>query len=290
VEVVESLALPGNLFQDVADGFMALGAQRYWFSGIPGVELYAPRMEDQFLADTATLAAARYTPQVFLSLTRLSSSRLIDLFLPSRVEGSLDKEFLKEGDLYGFTNHYRLELESRSLNLFGAYGAYPLFPFYRTDEFSGSVEVVIGSDLAVGVEHYLAFDGPEGGTLTVRNNYKYLRQDTANWSDTVGAQLGWKRLPPRGVKLPLIPKAVTANAFWAHGEALDLTLAGGVVAEGATIHPVNLILSHETSLVLPEHGYLKARVSLGLDQEQVPGEGSYWRLGLRAALEAQLQF
>jgi hypothetical protein len=27
-----------------------------------------------------------------------------------------------------------------------------------------------------------------------------------------------------------------------------------------------------------------------VDQEQVPGEGAYWRFGLRAALEAQIQF
>jgi hypothetical protein len=290
VELVGTVPAPGSLFQDVADGFMFLGDQSYWFSGVPGVELYAPRMEEIFKSDSAALSGALYTPQVFLSLSRLASSRLIDLFLPSRVEASLDKEFRKEGDLYGFTNHYRLELESRALNLFGAYGAYPVFPFYRTDEFSGSVEVVVGADAQVGVEHYLVFEGPQGGTLTLRNSYKYLREDIENWSDTAGAQLGWKRVPPRGIKLPLIPKTVTAGAYWAHGEALDLTLAGGTVEEGVTIHPVNLILSHETSLVLPDHGYLKARLSLGMDQELAPGEGFYWRLGLRAAIEAQLQF
>jgi hypothetical protein len=249
-------------------------------------------MEQTFLADAATLSSARYVPEVFLSLSRLPSSRLLDLFLPFRVEASLNKEFRKDGDLFGFTNHYRLALESRALNLFGAYGAYPLFKFYRTDEFSGSLEVLIGTDAQVSMDHYLSFDNPERGSLALRNSYRYQRKEKEeeNWTDTVGATLGWKRVPPNGVRLPLIPRQVTASAYWQHGESLDLTLAGGEAAEGSTIHPLNLILSHETSLVLPEHGYLKARLSLGMDQERVPGEGAYWRLGLRAALEAQIQF
>jgi len=247
-------------------------------------------MEQTFLADAAALSAARYVPEVFLSLSRLPSSRLIDLFLPFRVEASLDKEFRKDGDLFGFTNHYRLALETRALNLFGAYGAYPLFPFYRTDEFSGSAEVLIGTDAQVNLDHYVSFENPEGGSLTLRNRFRYQREEEETWSDTVGAVLSWKRVPPNGIRLPLIPRQVTSNAFWQHGEGLDMTVAGGQAAEGTTIHPLNLILSHETSLVLPEHGYLKARLSLGADQEQVPGEGAYWRLGLRAALEAQIQF
>jgi len=51
------------------------------------------------------------------------------------------RELRREGVLVGSRNNYRLTMQSRALNLFGALGAYPLFPFYRTDEASGSLQL-----------------------------------------------------------------------------------------------------------------------------------------------------
>jgi hypothetical protein len=84
---------------------------------------------------------------------------------------------------------------------------------------------------------------------------------------------------------------VEEQGFWRHEESLSATAAGGEPLEdGGTIHPFNLALAHHSSLVLPEFGYLKGGVSLGLDAEDVVGEGIYWRLGLKLGLEAQIQF
>jgi len=93
------------------------------------------------------------------------------------------------------------------------------------------------------------------------------------------------------VRLPLLRSEVGAQAYWEHEESLQLSLAGGQPEEGADpLHPFNLVVGHSTSLALPQCGYLKAVLQLGLDAEKVEGEGIYWRTGLKAGLEARLEF
>jgi hypothetical protein len=106
----------------------------------------------------------------------------------------------------------------------------------------------------------------------------------------VGGLYSWERRPPGGVRVPLLPKEAGAKGYWSHEESLSATVAGGEPQEGASLHPFNLVLAHSSSLILPDFGLLKGGISLGLDAEDVEGEGVYWRIGLKAALEAQIQF
>ena len=294
--LVEALAEPGNLGLDLADGLAALAGQPYWFTGVPATELFSPATEALFREASQTAVKAAYTPELFLSMSRITSSRLRDLFLPSSAEVAVDKELSKDGDLFGFRNRVRLTLQSRALNLFGALGAYPLFPFYRTDEASGSVQVTagVGQDslewLTVQAGQFLSCEA-EDGRLTLENLFQYTQEQNPYWTDTLGALFNWTRRPPQGVRLPLLRSEVGAQAFWQHEESCKLAVAGGIPVEETTaLHPLNLLLGHSTSLTLPEFGYLKGVLQLGLDAEEVRGEGFYWRVGLKAGLEVRLEF
>jgi hypothetical protein len=299
VELVERLDSPGDLGLDLREGLAELAAQSYWFQGVPVEELFSSGVASQFnqLSSPATSAVttAVYTPEVFLTMSRFTSSRLYDLFVPASLELSLNRELRREGVLVGSRNNYRLGLQSRALNLFGALGAYPIFPFYRTDEASGSVQLTatqaegVTEQVSLLAGQYLACDG-ERSRLTLENSFSYTYEDSGVWSDTLGALFTWERHPSGGVRVPLLPKKAGAKGFWSHEESLTAGVAGGEPPEGSSPHPFNLVLAHQTSLVLPDFGSIKAGLSLGLDAEDVAGEGLYWRIGLKAALEAQIQF
>ena len=296
VQLVERPGAEGNLGLDLTEGLAQLASQGYWYRAAPLDELFSAATASQFAEQSFSALTAVYTPEVFLTMSRFTSSRLYDLVLPASLELSLNRELRREGVLVGSRNNYRLSLQSRALNLFGALGAYPLFPFYRTDEASGSLQLTateaegVMEKLTLLAGQYLACDG-ESAQLTLENRFAYTYEDSAVWSDTAGALLVWERHPLDGVRVPLLPTAVGAQGFWSHEESLSTSVAGGEPAEDAsTIHPFNLVLAHRTSLVLPEFGYLKGGVSLGLDAEKVSGEGMYWRIGLKASLEAQIQF
>jgi hypothetical protein len=272
-----------------------LGAQTYWFREAPLDELFSPSTASQFSQMSLPALTAVYTPEVFLTMSRFSSSRLYDLFLPSALELSLNRELRREGVLVGSRNNYRLALQSRALNLFGTLGAFPLFP-YRTDEASGSLQLTATQaegtteKLSLLAGQFLACDG-EKSRFTLRNNFTYAYDTQSRvWSDTLAGLLTWERHPAGGVRVPLLPKASGAKGFWSHEESLSAGASGGEPGEGSSLHPFNLVLAHSTSLVLPDFGTIKGGLSMGLDAEDVAGEGIYWRIGLKLALEAQLQF
>jgi hypothetical protein len=297
VKLVERLGAAGNLGLDLGEGLQELATQAYWFQSAPLDELFSASAADRFTQDSLPAATAVYTPEVYLTMSRFSSSRLYDLFAPSTLELSLNRELRREGVLVGSRNNYRLTMQSRALNLFGALGAYPLFRFYRTDEASGSLQLTATQAegtterLSLLAGQYLACDG-ESSKLTLENRFAYTYEQTESgvWSDTLAALFSWERRPEGGVKVPLLPAAAGAKGYWSHEESLSTGVAGGRPAEGASLHPFNLVLAHSSSLILPDHGSIKGGVSLGLDAEDVAGEGTYWRVGLKATLEAQIQF
>ncbi len=296
LQLIEHLDSPGDLGLDLSDGLAELAAQSYWFQAVPGDELFSASVADQFTQLSLPATTAVYTPEVFLTMSRFTSSRLYDLFVPATLELSLNRELRREGVLVGSRNNYRLTLQSRALNLFGSLGAYPLFPFYRTDEASGSVQLTATEAkgaterLSLLAGQSLACDG-EKSRLTLENNFTYTYDvESRVWSDNIGGLLTWERHPAGGVRVPLLPAATGAKGYWSHEESLSAGASGGEAGEGFSIHPFNLVLAHTSSVVLPDFGYIKGGLSLGLDAEDVAGEGIYWRIGLKLSLEAQIQF
>ena len=53
----------------------------------------------------------------------------------------------------------------------------------------------------------------------------------------------------------------------AHLESFEIKMCGE--KDRLSTHPLNIILRHETSIILPEHGFIKGEISFGLDQESL---------------------
>ncbi len=284
----------GNYGSDLETYFYRIGSQDYIFTRYPFAELYNPEAEIYFQEKSISLEEAFYTPEAFISMSRSFSSRISDLFLPSYIELSLDKEFKKEGDLTDFFNNYRFTAQANALNLFGAFGAYPLFPFYRTDEFSTALTLSVSADRAVVrksdilLEHYISLEGERGNTFTLENRLHLLYDDNEKWTDRVSLLYLWYSYPEQGISLPFFSREIGKSGFWAHLESFELEMSGE--KDRLSTHPLNLMLRHETSIILPEHGFIKAEISLGLDQESLLSGENFWRLGFRGGIIAKIEF
>jgi hypothetical protein len=287
----------GDVSADFSTAGSAFESQRYAYTGIPFWELYDARLAARFLADSASVETASYQAESFLRVSRTFSSRLQDLLLPSYFEAAVDRALERDGDLTRVANYYKLQSRWRAINLFGRFGAYPHFPWYRTDEFSGDLAVSLGTENGVleidelRLEHALSLENGELGSLSLENRLRITLIDALEWSDGVFLSLDWYRYPEGGISLPLLPPRIKEGSFWSHRESLACKLAGPAAGvEATSYHPLNLTVSHQTAVNLPERGLVSARVGLGLDLERTSDGSSYWRFAIEGAIEARLEF
>ncbi len=312
LEIVSLETGLGGYASDFSWSFQRIYSQQYLYGQLPYAELYSLEAEKRFLDLSADLEEATYSAEAYLQLSRRFSSRIRDLFLPSFLELGLQKQFVKDEDLTDLFNTYNLKAQSTALNLFGDFGAYPLFPFYRTDEFSTALSVSLDVDgqtvtsenirpaLGVILDHYLSFEGEAENTLTIENrfNLEYDKEVEATllakygtkmmWGDTVKFLYTWYRYPETGVKLPLLPANIGEQGYWFHLESLELEMKGPT--EESSFHPFNVILSHESSVVLPDYGEISSEISAGFDVEQTEARDRYWRFGFRGGIEVRIEF
>jgi len=303
LDVVDSETGAGDYSDDFSRSFETIYGQQYLYGQFPFVELYSPDAEQLFLDLSDKLNKADYNAEAYLRLSRRFSSRIRDLFLPSFFELSVKKQFVKDEDLTDLYNSYSLTAQSTALNLFGDFGAYPVFSFYRSDEFSTSLSLLMdvaeqtGGPLLRGLEmsldHFFSFEGEKDEQLTFENRYR-LRQDREEigtkivWGDTVKLLYLWSRYPENGVRLPFLPEAVGGQGYWSHHESLELELNGP--GEDSSYHPFNLVLSHKSTALLPDYGEISAEISAGIDVEKTSAGVRYWRLGLSGGIGVQIKF
>ena len=303
LDVVDPETGVGDYSEDFSRSFETIYGQRYLYGQFPFIELYSPDAEQLFLDLSDKLNKADYSAEAYLRLSRRFSSRIRDLFLPSFFEFSVKKEFVKDEDLTDLYNSYSLSAQSTALNLFGDFGAYPVFSFYRSDEFSTSLSLLMDvaeqtggpflRGLEMSLDHFFSFEGEKDEQLTFENRYR-LRQDREEigteivWGDTVKLLYLWSRYPENGVRLPFLPEAVGGQGYWSHHESLELELNGP--GEDSSYHPFNLILSHKSTALLPDYGEISAEMSAGIDVEKTSGGVRYWRLGFSGGISVQIEF
>ncbi len=56
--------------------------------------------------------------------------------------------------------------------------------------------------------------------------------------------------PEQGISLPFLSREIGKTGFWAHLESLEIEMSGE--KDRLSTHPLNLMLRHETSIILPE--------------------------------------
>ncbi len=275
---------------EAADFFALLGGQRWFLLGVPVVEIFLDDT-DRILASWAGLERAAWNPSLVISVERRAGSRVLDLLVPSSAELSLDRELERRGDLPLNEISIRPRLVSHALNLFGRLGSHPVADFYRTDEYRISLAATVAggslTELAlaeVSLDLYADFLGFRDQDLTLVNAFT-VGADARSAKESLGATFSWTTRPTGGVRLPYLPETVARTGYLEHRESLDLDLAFG----GAPAHPLTLLAGHETSIVYPDRGSLKAGLKAGFDVESLLASYAY-RLAIEARIEAKITF
>jgi hypothetical protein len=173
-----------------------------------------------------------------------------------------------------------------------------LIPLYAVDSFATSFKAGItfrenrlpeSSSLAA--ESAYTFESAQGDKLTVRNLFSIDNAAALVISDKGGIEYNWLVFPKGGVALPLIDEKTAKTGRISHKESVELRVANLQAAQ--TVHPVNIVLKHETAIQYPDFGSLRGEIALGFDEESYPdanGWTSVFTAGLRLTLELNVKF
>jgi hypothetical protein len=221
-----------------------------------------------------------------------------------------------------FITNYNFTYKTQSINLFGAYGRYPLFGFYKIDEILNNFHLNLTYEQGKGfrnnefvLESSLGLEGV-GGTkenlFTINNQWKLTRGESDKAEDELRLGYNWFVYPAAGKTLPFkdffiffkpaasSPPASSSSAnkhrlkkedYFAHEAAVTLLFKHDSAA--TSYHPVNCLLSYKTSLQYPEHGFLAAEISVGWDKENIFFNQLYeeiYRFIIRLGIQGKLQF
>ena len=63
--------------------------------------------------------------------------------------------------------------------------------------------------------------------------------------------------------------------------------------DSEAVHPVSIVLKHETAIQYPDFGYLRGEIALGIDSESYRESGEWKNIfmtGIRLTLELNVKF
>ena len=259
----------------------AFRQRRYLLTG-PVYDLFAPGLSEQFERETARDVAAYYHPSVKLTLTRGFGSYIRDLFIPARVAVEVSRSVRRIEDSVYDTLTATSQLRATAINLFGSLGAYPILPFYESDEFSWSVDVSMDlSDLGdyTGVmQHFFFFLGSNGIELSVENRFELESKDASSWKESIEAVLLWNTPLSNGISLPIINIDIKKDVYFSHKESLTFEVAGSFAHS-------EILLGHSSEFFLGDIGSLSALLHIGVTSEE-----NTWFFGAEGGLKARISF
>jgi hypothetical protein len=102
---------------------------------------------------------------------------LSSIFIPSRISGRINRVLEQKLDTPSDTLNLGGGLGFSSINIFGAFGAAPLFKFYQSDEFSHSIDTAVAmprgekNSWKVQAEQAMNFHGFTGAELALTNTF-----------------------------------------------------------------------------------------------------------------------
>ncbi len=298
LNTTRALSHAGSFPQDLEILFWEYQMQDYIWTLIPFYELFAEETEDIFQDKNQDIRKASYKPEITLGLVRTFGSRLWDLFVPAQIDIAFGKEYTKQDTLYDDTTIFSVETKTNAINLFGKYGAYSFIDFYTIDEYSTALTFNIAFDRANALDNYslslenrFQFENEVKNALIIHNLFTVQEDEELKIFDQGSVKFQWYIRPENGLEFPFIDKETAEKGFIEHAERIDIQIYN--LQEDMSSHPVNIILTHETSFIFPDLGYVRGEVSLGMDWEYIPErlrEENIMIFGFRLAVEIYLTF
>jgi hypothetical protein len=194
-----------------------------WLS-IPFYSLFDPSLPGAISAESAGTALGRFTDTYTFSLRLPGLRSFWDILIPRSIQASVDRTLNRRLDTLEDYLKVSGSLSFSALNLFGAFGLSPLFSFYKSDEFSHSVEVAVKIPTGNEIEWRLqasgswGFFGFSGGELRLVNALNFTGEI---WSESLS--LLWSAPHPKsllGLLYDWLLSGVKKNGSWPFFESL----------------------------------------------------------------------
>jgi hypothetical protein len=293
-DTLTGVPIRGDFRSDMETLGETLENQRYMYTSVPLLEIFSPFSASGFAGDTAGLLQGEYTPKAGVRYSRAYGSLIFDLLVPSRIEGGVKKTMTRGGDSLSAANTWDLSFTNFALNLFGADGSYPIFPWYGSDEFQIqntfsllTREGAADKDWSVTTNQTAGFYGLSDNKLILDHTLTVEDKDTFQYRGTGSAKYLWRSEMVRDFGIGLMGKAREGGAYYNHTEKLEFTY------DGKDGFKTFIIAGHETALTLKKYGFIKAELNMGFGIERdYSGLPPGYRLifGLQGGLTAHFKF
>ncbi|RKX79263.1 MAG: hypothetical protein DRP87_03765 [Spirochaetes bacterium] len=273
-------------------------SQFYLFESAPLAELFSPGTLDDFAEGSEGLEEAEYKPALLLGFQRNPFSGLAGIFIP--VEGNFElKRIIKRIESTLENRHlWEISIRNTAINLFGRMGVYPFFGFYDMEELTTVITLQMESYESIKPEtttfilqNFITLNKKGRHELTLDNRYSRVIEKGNSFSNDLKISFSWRKPLKPSVKMPLpdfIPLSrkedIENKTYFLHTEGLELLLESSESnSKGVGI---GVVIKHETGLHIPEIGFLKGSISLGIDRRLE----ELLLFGIRGGIEAQLSF
>jgi len=295
------LIADNNFFTDSEESFKNLGAQSYYYKGIPLWEIFFPDFGTQFKDSTTEEKSAGYTPEFSLVFSRLPGSSVKDIFMPSTFSFNFSRNLNRDFDSVTDSINIKLESKATALNIFGKLGTNPLFKWYQTEEITniltlagafGNYTTKIFTDPVFNLNYilFLKLNINKQDTIQLESNQNFSWLPVI-WKNDITASYIWEVIPDKVIKIPVFQSTENdSKPYFEHSEKITWSTSSDYSLNTSTI---TLTLNHSTNLIFKDRGNISIFAGLGIDQKNIEDSDSsikYYLLGLETGVSAKLTF
>jgi len=129
----------------VATAVSDLASNLPFWTSTPLSELFGEGSFASFSEYTTAngIGNASYAPELGLALARETGSSWVDLLVPSALALAWTKQSLREDDCLTLATILSITFKTEAVNVFGGFGAFPIAPFFDSDEYSSSCQFLL---------------------------------------------------------------------------------------------------------------------------------------------------
>ncbi len=289
---INTSSLSNSNYGDVWNTFLnGVRGQLPLFTYAPFRELFGSKDGETFARVTQGMMEAKYETEMAVNLNRTSGSRILDLFVPSTGDFSIERMYNRKGDTTGWENEWRGSLGFSAINLFGQFGRFPLLPFYNTEEISSLIQITLEDFNGGPVPDPREVLWQVNWSFTGVRNHKLVLDNRLSWNwdpemretrQEGRIEYQWRTASKDVLHIPLMNRAIPRQHHMESKERLIITgLYPWEDAPPESYMDIGFTLYHESSWVFQDSGHLKGWLAIGLgDRDEVFTNG--WELGLEA--------
>lgn len=293
-QVIDTSSVSHENFGDVWNTFInGIKGQFPLFTYVPFRELFTEEDGNTFADVTKGMLEADYETEFAVDLSRPTGSRIMDLFVPSSGDFSMERRYQRKGDTVGWENEWRSSLGFSAINLFGSFGRFPFLTIYNSEELSGLIQITMedfnGSPVPSPEEILWqlnwSFTGVRNRRLVLDNRLSWDWDPEARETrQEARIEYQWRTGSRDVLRLPLVKRAIPRQHHLESKERLIITgRYPWPDAPPESYFDIGFTFYHESSWVFQDTGHLKGWLALGLgsrDENFVNG----WELGLEAEI------